>query len=66
MVSLDTYGRVYSLGEGGEGGLGLGDVKDRLKVCEISDLEERKVIDVTCGYRFTAFLTIPRHIEKPV
>ena len=39
IISLDSQGKVYALGEGGSGCLGLGDDKDRVKVCAITALE---------------------------
>ena len=33
IIALEHYGRVYSLGGGDQGCLGLGDNKNRIKVC---------------------------------
>lgn len=56
IVALGDYGRCYSLGTGLYGWLGLGDKKNRLKICRVTALEPYYVIDVACGIDFTVFL----------
>lgn len=56
LIALGDYGRCYSLGTGSYGRLGLGDNRDRLKVCRITTLEPYFIIDVACGADFTVFL----------
>lgn len=56
VMAMDHNGRLFGWGEGAEGCLGFGDGKKRLSVCPISFFENKRVIDVTCGDKFTVVI----------
>lgn len=56
VMALDQNGRLYGWGEGDQGCLGFGDGKKRLSVCPISFFENKKVVDVACGDKFTVVI----------
>lgn len=56
VMALDRNGRLYGWGHGTEGCLGFGDGKKRLSVCPISFFENKRVIDVACGDKFTVVI----------
>lgn len=56
VMAMDHNDRLYGWGDGEEGCLGFGDGKQRLSVCQISFFENKRVIDVACGDRFTVVI----------
>jgi len=52
-MCIDRNGRLFGWGQGSEGCLGFGDGKKRLSVCPITFFDNKRVIDVTCGDKFT-------------
>lgn len=56
VMCLDRNGLVYGWGEGKGGCLGLGDGTRRLSVVPISFFQNKRVIDVACGDRFTVVI----------
>jgi alpha-tubulin suppressor-like RCC1 family protein len=52
-MAVDTGGRLFGWGEGEKGCLGLGDGKSRIFPVTISFFEDKRVVDVACGERFT-------------
>ena len=56
VMALDQSGRLYGWGEGDQGCLGFGDGKKRLSVCPISFFENKRVVDVACGDKFTVVI----------
>ena len=56
MMAIDQKGRLFGWGDGRCGCIGLGDTKKRLSVCPITYFEDKRVIDVSCGDRFTVVI----------
>jgi alpha-tubulin suppressor-like RCC1 family protein len=56
VMAVDSGGRLYGWGEGEKGCLGLGDSNNRIFPVPISFFEDKRVIDVSCGERFTVVI----------
>lgn len=56
VMAIDQKGRLFGWGDGKNGSLGLGDTKKRMSVCPISFFEDKRVIDVSCGDRFSVVI----------
>lgn len=55
-MAIDLHKKLYACGEGKEGALGLGDARDRLKVCPVISMNINEVHDVSCGDRFSVII----------
>ena len=64
FVALDVKGKSYVMGDGEFGSLGLGDTKNRLKVCMVEDLEDYNVVDVSLGVNFTVWICEKRVLTE--
>ena len=56
VMAIDNKGKLYGWGDGKCGSLGLGDTKKRLSVCSISFFDDKRVIDVSVGDRFSVVI----------
>ena len=56
VMALDKKGRLYGWGEGQYGCLGFGDNRKRLSIQSITAFDDKRVIDVSCGDRFTVVI----------
>lgn len=59
---LDTQGRVFAWGNGGNGRLGTGDTTDRSEVCLLAHLLDEKMIHVQCGASHSLALTVNGYV----
>jgi len=57
MAALTRSGRVYTLGDGADGELGLGHRKPMKDISLVSSLSDRMVVQVCCGAGHTMALT---------
>jgi len=57
MAAIDRKGTLYTQGHGDLGQLGHGDDKKRTVFMPVLALKERRVIDVSCGEKFTVVIT---------
>jgi hypothetical protein len=56
VMAIDVNGRLFGWGEGEMGSLGFGDGKKRASIVPISFFEDKRVIDVACGEKFTVVI----------
>ena len=53
---LDRVGQMWGWGDGERGSLGFGDGKKRQQPCEMTFFKNKRVIDVSCGDKFTVVI----------
>lgn len=56
VMAIDDQSRLLGWGDGSYGCLGLGNTERRVSVVPISSFENKRVIDVSCGEKFTVVL----------
>lgn len=56
VMALDNKGKIYGWGEGDQGCLGYGDGKKRIGITQIPFFNKQRVIDVSCGEKFTVVI----------
>jgi alpha-tubulin suppressor-like RCC1 family protein len=55
-MAVDSSGRLFGWGVGDKGCLGLGDGENRVFPVPISFFDDKRVIDVACGEKFTVVI----------
>jgi alpha-tubulin suppressor-like RCC1 family protein len=56
IAAVDRVGTLYTYGEGTLGCLGTGDNKKRTQFMPVTTLGKKKVVDVSCGNKFTVII----------
>jgi alpha-tubulin suppressor-like RCC1 family protein len=66
VMIVDQGRQLWSLGENNNGAMGTGDNKARLTPWRVLFYENKRIVDVACGNRFTVVIAETFNTPKPL